>query len=256
LDPQAEIRVFPDRPALVREAASRFVLIANESLAAHGRFGVALAGGTTPRGLYELLATREFSSQIDWRRAHLFWGDERAVPPYHPDSNFRMANEALIKRIQIPHENVHRISAELPPDDAAKNYELVLGNFFLRNTPFPLLRRGERRVHPRFDLILLGLGEDAHTASLFPRTAALHETKRWVMSNYVEKLKSNRITLTPPVLNASANLLFLVTGADKANAVHAVLRGGRHPEDFPAQLVQPSKGNVLWLLDQEAGARL
>ncbi len=216
---------------------------------------MALAGGATPRDLYQLLATPEFSSQIDWRRTHLFWGDERAVPPNDPDSNFRMANEALISRVAIPHENVHRISAEMSPDIAARDYEQTLANFFLPDNLSPLLTEKDQ-AQPRFDLILLGLGEDAHTASLFPHSAALHETKRWVVSNYVEKLETYRITLTPPVLNSAANVLFLVAGAEKADAVHAVLRGERHPEEFPAQLVQPIDGRVVWLLDQQASAKL
>jgi 6-phosphogluconolactonase len=206
--------------------------------------------------LYQLLATPEFSSLIDWRRIHLFWGDERAVPPDAPDSNFRMANNALISHVAIPLENVHRIPAELSPDIAAKDYEMTLINFFLPASAPPLLAEADQRVRPTFDLILLGLGEDAHTASLFPHSAALLETKRWVVWNHVVKSTTDRITLTLPVLNSATNVLFLVAGAEKANAVHAVLRGERHPEEFPAQLVQPIDGRVVWLVDQEASAKL
>ncbi len=259
-DRKSEIVVLADRAALTREAASRFVLIANQAIAARGRFAVALSGGSTPRDLYQLLATREFSSQLDWSRVHLFWGDERSVPPDHPDSNFRMANEALISRVPIPQSNVHRIYAELNPDAAAREYERTLEKFFTFNTPSPLSRgrdgEGDRQAQPRFDLILLGLGEDAHTASLFPRTPALQETTRWVTANYIEKLKMYRITLSPPILNAAENIVFLVAGADKAKAVFAVLRGAYRPDDFPAKLVQPTNGHAVWLLDQAASAKL
>ncbi len=248
---KAEIHILPDREALAREAASRFVLIARQAIAARGRLAVALSGGSTPRDLYQLLATSEFSSQIDWSRAHLFWGDERAVPPDDPASNFRMANEALISRVPIPQHNVHRIRAELKPEDAAREYEQILYDDILGGT----ILQTENGVG-RLDLILLGIGEDAHTASLFPRTHALRETVRWVAANYVEKLKAYRITLTPPILNAAANIWFLVAGADKANAVHAVLRSDYRPDEFPAQLVQPTNGQVVWLLDQAASGKL
>ncbi len=249
-----EIVVLSDRAALARQAASRFVLIANQAIVARGRFAAALSGGSTPRDLYQLLATPDFSSKIDWNRTHLFWGDERAVPPDHPDSNFRMANDALLSRVPIPAANVHRVRAELNPEDAALDYEQTLREFYLAS---PVMQeRADVRVIPRFDLILLGIGEDAHTASLFPHTTALHEATRWVAANYVEKLKTFRITLTPLVLNAVANVMFLVAGADKAAAVRAVLSGERRPDEFPAQLVQPTNGQVVWLLDKAASARL
>ncbi len=250
-DRKSEIVVLADRAALAREAASRFVLIANQAIAARGRFAVALSGGSTPRDLYQLLATREFSSQLDWSRVHLFWGDERSVPPDHPDSNFRMANEALISRVPIPSQNVHRIRSESKPEDAALEYEQTLHASVLNG-----VISESKDALPRFDLILLGLGEDAHTASLFPRTPALQETTRWVTANYIEKLKMYRITLSPPILNAAENIVFLVAGADKAKAVFAVLRGAYRPDDFPAKLVQPTNGHAVWLLDQAASAKL
>lgn len=249
-----EIVVLPDRAALAREAASRFVFIAHQAVAGRGRFAVALSGGSTPRDLYQLLATIEFSWRVDWHRTHLFWGDERAVPPDHPDSNFRMANEALISRLPIPSGNVHRIRAELSPEDAALEYEQTLRGFF-PPSPEKRERAGLRKL-PCFDLILLGIGEDAHTASLFPHTTALRETDRWVAANYVEKLKADRITLTPPVLNAAANIIFLVAGTDKASALDAILRGERRPDEYPAQLVQPTNGRLVWLLDKAASAKL
>jgi 6-phosphogluconolactonase len=204
--------------------------------------------------LYTLLATQEFSAQIDWARVHLFWSDERAVPPDHPDSNFKMANDALISRVPIPAENVHRIRAEIAPEDAASEYEQALSGFFSLAREAEWGGRGEGI--PAFDLILLGLGPDAHTASLFPHTPLLRETGRWVAAQYVEQLKTNRISFTPPLINAAKNILFLVAGADKADAVHAVLRGTHRPADFPAQLVQPTNGRVVWLLDEEASQEL
>lgn len=254
-----DIVVFPDRSALARSAATRFVAIAQSAIRARGKFTVALSGGSTPRDLFTLLATQEFASQIDWSRTHLFWGDERGVPPDHPDSNFKMANDTLISRVPVPAENVHRIHAEIAPEDAAREYAETIRKFWdtERISPQSPLTKGDTgdRI-PAFDLVLLGLGPDAHTASLFPHTPALHETARWVVAQYVDKLKTDRITFTPPLINAAKNILFLVAGADKANAVQAVWRGKYSPDEFPAQLIQPTKGIVVWLLDQAASANL
>lgn len=248
-----EILVAQDRVALARDAAARFVSIAHDAIRAHGKFSVALSGGTSPRDLFLLLATQEFSSQVDWSHVYFFWGDERCVPPDHPDSNFKMANDALISRVPIPAENVHRIRAEIAPDDAAREYEALLRRFFSLQRIQSISSVVES---PRFDLVLLGLGTDAHTASLFPHTPVLRETGRWVAAPYVDKLKTYRITFTPPLINASKNILFLVAGADKAPAVHAVLRGERFPDDYPAQLIQPTNGKIVWLVDQAASANL
>ncbi len=255
-----EIVVLPDRAALAREAAMRFVALAREAITARtlsgveGRFAVALSGGSTPRELYAFLATPEFSSQIDWARVHFFWGDERAVPPDHPDSNYRMAYETLLSRVQLPAQNVHRILAEQPPTDAAREYEETLRTFF---APSPAKRgRAGVGVLPRFDLILLGLGANGHTASLFPHTQVLHETARWVAVSYIDEVKMWRITMTAPVINAAANVLWLVAGADKAATVRAVLRGEYRPDDLPAQLIQPISGRAVWLLDRQAASGL
>ena len=242
------IVILPDRAALARDAARRFVTLARKALTARGRFAVALAGGSTPRDLYTLLATPEFATQVDWTRVHFFWGDERAVPPDHPDNNYRMAREALLSKISVPDPNVHRIHAELGPDDAAHEYESELRNFFQFQNPPAYL--------PSFDLILLGLGTDGHTASLFPHTRVLDETERWVAAVFVEKLGTHRITLTVPVINAAKNIVWLVAGADKADIVRAVLRGEHQPNDLPAQRIQPVNGNVVWLLDQAASIKL
>lgn len=254
--------IVPDRAALARDAAQRFVVLAQKSIAARERFAVALSGGLTPRDLYARLATPEFSVQVDWTRVHFFWGDERAVPPDHPDSNYRMAYEALLSRVNPPARNVHRILAEQKPADAARAYEETLREFFGRgstriNADKEMNPRASASIRVRnFDLILLGLGANGHTASLFPHTQVLHETTRWVAAEYIEEIKMDRITLTAPAINAAENVLFLVAGADKAATVRAVLRGAYRPDDLPAQLIQPTSGHVVWLLDREAASQL
>ncbi len=259
-----EIVVLPDRAALARKAASRFVALAQEAIAARGKFSVALSGGSTPRDLYALLATPDAqrAARVDWSRVYFFWGDERAVPPDHPDSNYRMVNGVLLVHVPVPPQNVHRIRAELPPADAARAYEQTLREFFQ-----PQSTQGTQRETsvpsvssvadlPLFDLVLLGLGTNGHTASLFPHTQVLHETTRWVAAEYIDEVKMWRITLTAPVINAAANILFLVAGADKAATVRAVLRGAYRPDDLPAQLIQPTNGRAVWLMDRDAASQI
>jgi 6-phosphogluconolactonase len=243
---RAEVRIFDDLDALSEAAAGEFIRLAREAVAGRARFTVSLAGGNSPRRLYEVLALRHHDS-IDWSRVRLFWGDERCVPTDHPMSNYRMAKEALVSRVPIPPMNVHRIQAELePPQFGAEAYEEVV-------------RRGvESEGHdtaPVFDLMLLGMGADGHTASLFPGDAALAETSRWVMPATAPESYDprRRITLTLPVINRARNVLFLVTGADKRDTLGAVLRdpdgaGAR----FPAAMVRPS-GRLTWFVDQDAG---
>lgn len=245
----SEIKVCPDPTSLARAAAGHFVTRAADAVATHGRFTVALSGGSTPRATYALLARREFATRVDWPRVHVFWGDERCVPPDHPDSNYRMAREALLEKVPIPTENVHRIRGELPPDQVAAAYQSKLE---------PLLGAGGR-----FDLILLGMGADGHTASLFPGTAAIHEGMRWVVAHYVrrqgrrpDKLGAWRVTLTPIVINGAAHVTFLVAGAGKAERLHQVLAGRHQPDVLPAQIVRPADGQLLWLVDAAAAARL
>ena len=224
---------------LSRKGAEQFVAAARQAIAAQGRFSVALSGGSTPKGLYLLLATPEFASRIDWTQVHLFWGDERCVPPDHPESNFRMVKDALLSRIAIQSENVHRMIGEDEPMRAAASYEAELRQFF--SPPSGL---------PRFDLILLGLGEDGHTASLFPDTAALSETQAWVLHTYVEKLKANRLTLTFPVINNAAEVSFLVSGASKAPIVKEILTNGR--SGYPAARVRPAHGQLRWFVTSDS----
>ncbi len=209
-------------------------------------FSIALSGGSTPRGLFRLLTEDPYRSQCHWPVCTIFWGDERCVPPDHSDSNFRMAKENLLDHVPIDPRHVFRMEGEREPEDAALRYEQVLSE---------QLHIGKNDL-PQFDLILLGMGPDAHTASLFPGTTALQETKRTVVANWVEKLQTFRITLTPPVLNAAKNVVFLVCGQDKAQAVQSVLEGPRAPERYPSQLVNPLSGGLTWIMDQSAASLL
>lgn len=241
-----EVRIVEDAAALAREAASEFACVATESLRTKQLFTVVLSGGSTPKTLYSTLAGEPWRSQIPWNNIHFFWGDERQVPPDHASSNFRMAYATLLSNVPVPAENIHRIKGEeADPALAAQEYEHELQSFFQ-------LTAGEL---PRFDLVLLGLGTDGHTASLFPDTAALHERDRLVVANWVAKLNAWRLTLTLPVLNNAARVVFLVSGSEKASILRAVLDSDAVGE-FPAQLVRPTGGSVLWLVDRDAAASL
>jgi 6-phosphogluconolactonase len=241
--PAPGLLVYPDRDALSRAAAEQFVEISNEAIALHGGFAVALSGGSTPRQMYDELASNDFSGRVNWKRVSIFWGDERAVPPDDAESNYRMANEALLSRVPVPRGNIYRIPAEKPPQVAAMEYEQTLRSLW-GNT-----LKG-------FDLVLLGLGTNGHTASLFPHTSALQEKSHWCEAVWVPELVADRITLTALVLNQSANVIFLVAGRDKSAILHEVLRGPNDPERLPAQLIQPEKGRLEWLVDQEAASEL
>lgn len=231
---------------LARRAAEHFIHLAAQAIAEKGRFAVALSGGSTPRSLYTLLANDPYREQVRWSAVHVFWGDERCVPPDHLESNYGMAREALLAKVNIPVENVHRMAAEKPPEQAAEEYERILHTFFN-------LKPGEL---PHFDLILLGLGPDGHTASLFPGTPVLHEQGRLVAAPFVEKLNAYRLTLTLPVLNHAANVTFLVEGEAKASVVRDVIEGKRDPDRLPAQLIRPANGVLIWLIDQAAASQL
>jgi 6-phosphogluconolactonase len=237
--------VCKDIPELSAQAAAEFVRLANERSATAGRFAVALSGGSTPRALYSLLAGAEFQSQVPWDRVHFFWGDERCVPPDHPDSNYRMAFETLLSKAPVPEENIHRIEAELVPEIAAARYEKAIRDFFsLADSAWPA-----------FDLVILGLGDDGHTASLFPGSEALNERHRLVVAAYNEKLKSHRVTLTLPVLNRAANIFFLVAGASKTAILRDVLQR-ESSKNLPAQQIDPPNGRLIWFVDQAAAASL
>ncbi len=228
---------------LAQAAANHFLTMSNEAVARNGSFTVALSGGSTPKTLFELLAdpNQPFREEIPWSRIHFFWSDERHVPPDHPESNFRMANEAMLSRVPVSKNNVHRVMSENPDADAAAwAYEATL----LEVT---------QQTLPRLDLILLGLGPDGHTASIFPGSDVLHETKRLVAAPWVEKFNTHRITMTLPLLNNGASVVFLVSGAEKAEIVKEVLKGPKH---YPAQEVNPTNGELLWLLDRDAASTL
>jgi 6-phosphogluconolactonase len=231
---------------LFEAAAEEVVRAANEAVAQRGRFTVALSGGSTPRSLYTLLATSAHTS-LPWDRTFFFWGDERHVPPTDPDSNYRMAEEALLSKVSVAAANVFRIPAENPDAAAAAHaYEQTLRKFFaLQPSEFP-----------RFDLILLGMGPDGHTASLFPGSAGLQEKSRLVVANWVEKFKISRITLTLPVLNAACCVAFLVSGTEKAAALRAVLEGDAPGEQYPSRLVRPADGRLIWFVDRAAASGL
>ena len=246
------IEVLATAADLSHAAAEEFVRVGRDAIGAQGRFTVALSGGSTPRALYSLLAANY--SAFAWNRVFLFFGDERHVPPTDADSNYRMVNESLLTKIAIPAENVFRVSAENPDAAAAAaDYESQLRRFFELRAEIRLEDRpGE---FPRFDLILLGMGPDGHTASLFPFSPALDEQSRLVVANWVAKLNTHRITFTFPVLNRAAEVMFMASGADKADMVHQVLEGKNTPP-LPSQRVQPSDGKLLWMLDEAAAAKL
>jgi 6-phosphogluconolactonase len=248
LSAKFDIRVVVNAEELSLKAAEEFVHRAEEAVQARGIFTIALAGGSTPKSLYTLLAsnTASFREQVPWNKVHFFWGDERHVPPDHPDSNYRMVQERLLSQVPVPPENVHRIFTENPdPGKAADEYEQVLQDFFeLREEKLP-----------RFDLVLLGMGPDGHTASLFPGSNTIHEQTHLVAAPWVEKQNTYRVTLTPPVLNNALCAIFLVSGSEKSKTLQAVLEGDPEPERFPAQIIRPKQGTLLWLVDQ-AAARL
>lgn len=231
---------------LNQRAAECFIQLANEAAARTGRFSVALSGGSTPKALYTLLAAEKYRERIPWPKVHLFWGDERCVPPDHADRNYRMVRESLLSKINLPAENVHRMASEREPKLAAEEYEAQLKNFFQ-------LAEG---ALPRFDLILLGLGEDGHTASLFPGTEALKENKRLVAANFVDKLNAHRLTLTLPVLNNAANILFLITGASKTAIVEELLGVTPRTANYPAAKILPRDGKLTWMITREAAGNL
>ncbi len=239
------IRVFPDPAALAEAAARRVVESAQAAIDARGAFSIALSGGSTPRELHLKLSSKPLVDQVDWQRVHMFFGDERCVPPDDPQSNYRMAEETLLSRVPIRHEllKIHRMRGELPPEEAAVDYERELKAFF-KDEP------------PRLDLILLGMGDNGHTASLFPGLTALHEQQRWVVAEYVAEVGMWRITLTPVVINLAREVLFLVAGAAKASMLHQVLEGPYAPDEKPSQIVRPSPGEVVWFVDAAAAEKL
>jgi 6-phosphogluconolactonase len=237
------IQVYPDLESLSRAAAELLVLQANLAVAARGRFSVALSGGATPRRTYELLAAPPLKDQAPWDRVHVFWGDERCVPLNDPRSNARMAQEAWLDHVPIPKDQIHPLDCTQAPAAAAREYEARLRKFFAGRPP-------------RLDLVLLGLGDNGHTASLFPGLPVLEEKERWAAAVYLAEPNLYRVTLTAPLINQAAMVVFLVAGKSKAGVLQEVLHGPRDPGRLPAQLIQPQNGELLWLADLAAAARL
>jgi 6-phosphogluconolactonase len=233
------IAIYPDIDAISQEAAKYVVRVAQEAIAARGLFSFGLSGGSTPSTLYSLLGSEPYRDQIDWHAVHFFWSDERCVPPTDPQSNYRLAQETLLSKLSLRPEQIHRMPAERPnreqaaADYAAEIHQVLGGNGV-----------------PVFDLLQMGMGPEGHTASLFPHQPSLHEQKRLVMPVSVPKPPPDRLTFTPPLLHAARNLLYLVTGADKAEALQAVLSSSYKPEEYPAQLItKQAQGEVVWMVD-------
>lgn len=232
-------RIYPDAPTLADGAAQLFADKAAAAQADHGMFYVVLSGGSTPKAMFKRLSAEPYRSKIEWGKVSVFWGDERPVPPKHADSNFKMAREALLRHVPIPPHQVHRMEGERDPQEAAADYEKMLRSIW------------KDAGHPQFDLIFLGMGDDGHTASLFPHTAALDEKRAWVRANHVPQLDTWRITLTAPAINAARCVAFLVSGESKRVRLHAVLNGEHKPYDQPSQLIKPPRV-LIWMLDQDA----
>jgi 6-phosphogluconolactonase len=241
-----DITVFDRSEELFKKAAEKIITIGREAIRSDGLFTLTLSGGNTPKGVYTALASAEFKNELEWGKVHFFWGDERPVVQTHPESNYRMAKESLLNHVSIPQSNIHRIAGEEDSMLAAQQYEDEMREFFK-------LSDGEV---PALDLILLGMGDDGHTASLFPDSEAIKINDRLVVENYVKKLNTHRITFTFPLINNAKNVLFLVTGSSKSKAVRQVLRHSDSEPVLPSLLVQPKSGSLLWFLDKEAAVEL
>jgi 6-phosphogluconolactonase len=238
---QPEIKVLPDPHAVAQAAAGRVVSAARENIALSDKFTLGLSGGSTPKAMFELLASGGSGLAIDWAKVEVFFVDERCVPPDHPESNYRLARETLLSKVSVPSDNIHRMRGEIEPQEAAKEYGQMLKKKF-----------GD---DGGLDLILLGMGEDGHTASLFPGTPAVNETRHRCVANYAEHSttgRSWRITLTAPFINRARQVMMTVTGANKAKALANVLEGPRDPQRLPAQLIAPASGRLSWLIDAAA----
>ena len=239
----AERHVLPTPEEVAAGAAEYITTLAEERVQTRGRFTIALAGGSTPRRLYETLASPPYAERLTWERCVFFWSDERCVPPDHSESNYLLAKEALLDRVPVLERNVHRMRGEAPPSEAAEEYQRVLRQAFDESTP-------------SIDLVLLGLGSDGHTASLFPGTDALQEKQRLVVANWIPRLEAHRLTFTLPLLNAATEVAFLVTDESKAEVVQQVLQPAEGASAPPAALVQPASGKLHWFLSKAAASRL
>ncbi len=230
---------------LFERTAELIVSSAEDAIRARGFFSIALSGGSTPKGLFELLASPEWRNRIDWTKAQVFWGDDRYVPHTDPRSNYLMAKQSLLDHVDVPANNIHAIPTDIPPDEAAQRYEQTVRDVLRDHSPFPAI-----------DFNLLGMGENGHTASLFPHRPTLHESKRLVVSDFIPEVDMYRVTMTVPMINAGRRIAFLVAGSSKADVLRDVISGPRNPEQLPSQLIRPDKGELLWLLDSAAAAKL
>lgn len=237
------VEVVKDKDDLVHAACELITAAAIISISRRGFFRIALSGGSTPRPIYEALAN---DPDIDWARWQIFWSDERTVPPAHPDSNYRMVKEALLSKLNRQPGLVMRMMGEANPGAAAAGYEDTVRALVPDS---PVAGTGDL---PRFDLVILGMGDDGHTASLFPHSLSLHEEKYLVAANEIAELDATRLTLTAPLINAARRVLFLVSGESKADTLHAVLTGPQQPDELPSQLIHPTAGNLIWLVDTAA----
>ena len=235
--------VFNDTAALSQAAAELFVQTAREAVDRNGRFTVALTGGSSPVEMYRLLAQAPYRDQVPWQQTYIFWGDERWVPLTDERSNAKMAQDTFLNQVPVPRDQVYPMWGAGEPEEFALHYEQVLQKHFHQQAP-------------AFDLILLGMGDDGHTASLFPGTEVLNETSRWVWAYYLAPQSMYRITLTAPLINQARKILFLTFGPNKAAALHEVREGARNPNKYPSQLIQPQSGEVLWFVDEAAASRL
>lgn len=241
----ADIQIFKDSKNLSRAAADMFVKTTEQAIRMRGRFLVALSGGGTPAGLYRLLAKEPYRDQVDWVKTFVFWGDERCVPPDNRGSNYRQAMDILLSHVPIPDENFQRIKGELEPAEASKDYARILKNF--ASPPFDW---------PRFDLILLGMGEDGHTASLFPRSKVESVSPTLAVTANYQGRPVNRVTLTSVVFNSARQIVFLLAGESKSAMLTRVIKGEYHPEHLPAQRIRPTDGEIIWLVDEAAGSKI
>jgi 6-phosphogluconolactonase len=237
------VRIFQDMESLSQAAAEQFTVLSRQSISICGRFSVALSGGSTPHRLYQILANSPYRERIHWDDVHVFWSDERCVPEDDPRSNAHMARQALLDLVPIPLANVHPIRCSLSPQDAALQYEKELREFFSSQ-------------NPNFHLVLLGLGENGHTASLFPHTSVLNKNERWVSEVYIPELDMHRVTFTAPFINQASQVIFLVSGLEKAEVLEKVLEGNFQPHELPAQLIRPSGAHPIWLVDKAASHKL
>ncbi len=252
----AMVRIYADAAELALKSAQMFARLADQYVLGSGRFSVVLAGGSTPRAMLQTLAQEPFASTVPWASIFFFWGDERCVAPNHADSNFHMAEEALLNHVPIPRENIFRIPAEQAnPHKAAQEYSETLRQFFVAGSS-TVPKSAPLKSFPRFDLVWLGVGTDGHTASLFPDTPALKANQEIAVENYVEKLNAHRVTLTSATLNNARNITFLVAGDDKAATLKQVIEDAPQPQRFPCQLIKPANGTLLWMVDEAAASQL